>query len=70
MGRSRVNWLQKGEKPLKYFCSLEHQKFIDKTIKRFVSRMVKQLQNKLVFYTTWKSSMLIYFKVKTIKYQI
>ena len=31
--RSQVRWLYSGEKPSKYFCSLEHKKFINKTIK-------------------------------------
>ena len=34
MVRSGVNWLQNGEKLSKYFCSLEHQNYIDKTIKK------------------------------------
>ena len=32
--RSRVNWLQNGEKPSKFFCNLERKKFIDKTVKK------------------------------------
>ena len=32
--RARVEWLQNGEKPSKYFCSLEKQNHIKKTIKR------------------------------------
>ena len=32
--RSRVQWLHEGERPTKYFCSLEHQNFITKTIKK------------------------------------
>ena len=32
--RSRQQWLKDGEKPSKYFCSLENRNFIDKTIKR------------------------------------
>ena len=32
--RARVEWLQNGEKPSKYFCSLEKQNYIEKTIKR------------------------------------
>ena len=32
--RSRVQWLIDGEKPSKYFCSLEHQNYINKTVKR------------------------------------
>ena len=35
--RSRTQWLADGEKPTKYFCSLEHQKYIDKTIKKLIS---------------------------------
>ena len=31
--RSRVQWLQHGEKPSKYFCSLENKHFTEKTIK-------------------------------------
>ena len=34
--RSRSQWLVDGEKPSKYFCALEHKKFIDKTIKKLV----------------------------------
>ena len=32
--RSRVQWLKEGEKPRKYFCSLEHQNYVEKTITR------------------------------------
>ena len=31
--RSRVQWLIQGEKPTKYFCSLEKNNYIEKTIK-------------------------------------
>ena len=34
--RSRTRWLHSGEKPSKYFCSLEQKKFINKTIKKIV----------------------------------
>ena len=34
--RSRVQWLKEGEKPSKYFCSLEHQNYIEKTIKQLI----------------------------------
>ena len=34
MIRSKVKWLQSGEKPTKYFCALERKNFIDKTIKK------------------------------------
>ena len=30
--RSRVRWLQEGEKPTRYFCNLENRNFIDKTM--------------------------------------
>ena len=32
--RSRTRWLHSGEKPSKYFCSLEQKIFINKTIKK------------------------------------
>ena len=34
MVRSRVQWLQFGEKPTQFFCSLERKNFIDKTIRK------------------------------------
>ena len=30
--RSRTRWAEEGEKPIKYFCSLESRNFINKTI--------------------------------------
>ena len=30
--RSRVHWLDQGEKPTKYFCNLENKNYIEKTI--------------------------------------
>ena len=32
--RSRIQWLSEGEKPSKWFCSLEYKNYIEKTIKR------------------------------------
>ena len=32
--RSRVRWAEEGEKPTKYFCSLESRNYINKTISR------------------------------------
>ena len=32
--RSRINGIREGEKPTKYFCCLESQNYIDKTIKK------------------------------------
>ena len=34
MIRSRLQWLHLGEKPSKFFCSLEHKHFLDKTIRK------------------------------------
>ena len=36
--RSRVNWLSSGVKPSKYFCKLEKQNFLEKTIKRLTNK--------------------------------
>ena len=33
MIRCRTEWLQEGEKPSKYFCSLENRQYTEKTIK-------------------------------------
>lgn len=32
--RSRAKWVEEGEKPTKYFCSLESRNFLNKTIKK------------------------------------
>ena len=34
--RSKSQWTAEGEKPTKYFCALEHKKYVDKTIKKLV----------------------------------
>ena len=34
MIRSRIKWLHSGEKPSKYFCSLEKKNFLDKVIRK------------------------------------
>ena len=34
MVRSRIQWLQEGEKPSKYFCNLESRNYVEKTIKK------------------------------------
>ena len=33
MIRSRIQWLAEGEKPSRFFCALEHNNYVDKTIK-------------------------------------
>ena len=32
--RSRLKWLEDGEKPTKYFCNLEKRNFTEKTIRK------------------------------------
>ena len=44
MVQSRVQWLQEGEKPSKFFCSLENKNYIEKTIKQI------QISNGLIVY--------------------
>ena len=34
MVRSRIQWIDEGERPTKFFCALEHKNFINKTIKK------------------------------------
>ena len=41
--RSRVQWLHEGERPTKYFCSLEQHNYLNKTIKK-----VKKKDNTLI----------------------
>ena len=33
MVRSRTQWVREGERPTKYFCSLENKQYIEKTVK-------------------------------------
>ena len=35
--RSRAHWLQQGEKPTSYFCNLERQSYIEKTVQKLVN---------------------------------
>ena len=37
MIRSRAQWLSEGEKPSKYFCSLEKHYYVEKTVKKLVT---------------------------------
>ena len=34
MIRSRIQWLQDGEKPTKHFCNLENKAYTEKTMKK------------------------------------
>ena len=36
MLRSRANWIEHGEKPSKYFCSLEKRNYINKNVIKIV----------------------------------
>ena len=37
MIRARVDWLNQGEKPSKYLCSLEHINYVEETIKQVIT---------------------------------
>ena len=56
MIRSRAQWLSEGEKPSKYFCSLEKFYYTKKTVKRVVDddgnviTSQKEILNKLKKY--------------------
>ena len=43
--RSRINWLQDGEKPSKYFCSLENKNYLEKTIQKLKTKSNKVINN-------------------------
>ena len=43
MMRAKVKWIEEGEKPTKYFCSLEKRNYVNKTIYR-----IKDKEGKLV----------------------
>ena len=36
--RSYTQWLSQGEKPTKYFCSLEHHNYTEKTVKKVIKK--------------------------------
>ena len=36
--KSRTQWLSQGEKPTKYFCSLEHHNYTEKTVKKVIKK--------------------------------
>ena len=36
--RSRTQWLSQGEKPTKYFCSLKHHNYTEKTVKKVIKK--------------------------------
>ena len=55
--RARLQWLQEGEKPTKYFCNLENKNYIEKTIRKLqlrdgsiVTEQEKILDNIRAFY--------------------
>lgn len=35
--RSRTQWIEEGERPTNFFCNLETQNFVNKTIKKLVT---------------------------------
>ena len=43
--RSRAKWIQEGEKPTKYFCNLENNNFVSKTMLKLKSKDNKILNN-------------------------
>mgnify|MGYP000291876605 CR=1 FL=1 len=43
--RSRVEWIEEGEKPSKYFCNLESQNFISKQITKLERDILIDLSN-------------------------
>ena len=60
MIRSRARWIEEGEKPSKYFCSLESRNFLNKTIKKvqlensetIIYKQSEILDNVKLFYKT------------------
>ena len=57
--RSRVRWVEEGEKPTKYFCSLESRNYINKTIPKvikddgnIISKQDEMLNEIYLFYST------------------
>ena len=36
--RSRARWIEKGEKPSQYFCSLENRNFVSKSMNSLISQ--------------------------------
>ena len=59
MIRSRARWVEEGEKPSKYFCSLESRNYLNKTIRKIeledaqtIFNQSDILQNIKLFYET------------------
>ena len=36
--RSSIQWVSQGKKPTKYFCSLEHHNYTEKTVKKVIKK--------------------------------
>ena len=43
--RSRTQWLSQGEKPTKYFCSLEHHNYTEKNVKKVIKKDRTEVSN-------------------------
>ena len=39
--RSHTQWLSQGEKPTKYFCSLEHHNYTETTVKKIIKNITE-----------------------------
>ena len=48
--RSRVKWIEQGEKPTKYFCNLENRNFTSKIIPRVINERNEEIteQNEIL----------------------
>ena len=43
--RTRLQWLDEGEKPTSYFCNLERKNYVEKTVKKIQMENGKLLMN-------------------------
>ena len=53
--RARANWIENGEKPSKYFCSLENRHFISKRISKLIDKHGKELSRETEIMAETKS---------------
>ena len=53
--RSKARWIEYGEKPSQYFCTLEQRNYINKNIQKIIDNNGAVITNQYIF---WKKSLI------------